>query len=665
LFVAASNAVGALGNQFNPLRIAVSVLAGFGGAGGLSLLENDHLEVGDVAVSVIRATEGTSNATILDRRNGLVTGFNGSIVLRTTSGTITVAPPGESTAGVGVLANGSGNILLQAQGANSDVFLGANVQSGTGDVSILSPRNVSIGSTAVVLASGAGNLDVEATTGSVSMAVGAGVINVGGSGNVRFWANGDLTLTHVDAGSGALSAISGTGRIADAGDAHVDIAGGSVRLWAPLGIGAENPLETSVQRVSAHAGSDIRLIEQDSVSVGLTDAIRVRRVMETAVTRELIDGMQSDLVTTNGGAILLQTINGSITLESNGSFGNPAAVSASGAGIVTLDAQGTGSDLVMFAGARSNMGNIQLSAARSVLQKTGATISTDVSPVAGEAGSSGVVSVTAVIGDILQEAGALIITADAGDGGDIRLEAGGNIQVSRIQGGRYASGPGEINLPPVVSATTSFTISDGIASDLQYLGVPFGDVDTAQLLVTVSTLDGAISATSSEAVTVGGKDTARTFTGSVADLNSYFTAAGNIRYTVQDPGLNARILTTTATDGRSTVSAASSMILVSGKVAQTITFGAIGGKTFGERKPACFLHSCGRACNRRGRYVDNHRSRDSGCPRQPGWRPNACSGRAGGAKLRCCKRHGHHHFGRIEPGVYRKSTRGDRNDESC
>ena len=61
----------------------------------------------------------------------------------------------------------------------------------------------------------------------------------------------------------------------------------------------------------------------------------------------------------------------------------------------------------------------------------------------------------------------------------------------------------------------------------------FSDVDAGSddLTVTLSTATGGqLSATSGSGITVGGTATARTFTGSLSDLNTYFNTATNLQY---------------------------------------------------------------------------------------------------------------------------------------
>ena len=106
-----------------------------------------------------------------------------------------------------------------------------------------------------------------------------------------------------------------------------------------------------------------------------------------------------------------------------------------------------------------------------------------------------------------------------------------------------------VNDPPTVSAPATFTVTEDVAGNLLYAGTPFADADTASLTVTLSIADGTISASTGAGVTVGGSATARTFSGAVAALNSFFTTVGAITYTTALDNTTARTLTTLVSDG--------------------------------------------------------------------------------------------------------------------
>ena len=116
-----------------------------------------------------------------------------------------------------------------------------------------------------------------------------------------------------------------------------------------------------------------------------------------------------------------------------------------------------------------------------------------------------------------------------------------------------------LNDAPTVSAPASFTVTEDVAGNLLYTATPFADPDSATLTVTLSIADGTISASTGGGVTVGGSAIARTFSGTVANLNSFFTTAGSITYTTALDNTSARTLTTLVSDGSLSASTTSTV----------------------------------------------------------------------------------------------------------
>ena len=90
------------------------------------------------------------------------------------------------------------------------------------------------------------------------------------------------------------------------------------------------------------------------------------------------------------------------------------------------------------------------------------------------------------------------------------------------------------------SLPSDISVTEDILSNVDLSAVNFSDVDAggSTLTVTLSTSTGGqLSASSSGGVTVGGSATARTFTGTLTDLNNYFNNASNIQYLHSTPNL--------------------------------------------------------------------------------------------------------------------------------
>ncbi|MFM8335040.1 MAG: glycine-rich domain-containing protein, partial [Opitutaceae bacterium] len=105
----------------------------------------------------------------------------------------------------------------------------------------------------------------------------------------------------------------------------------------------------------------------------------------------------------------------------------------------------------------------------------------------------------------------------------------------------------------------TFTVTEDLAGNLLYSGTPFSDVDSTTLTVTLSVSDGTITGSADQGITVGGSATVRTFSGTTANLNAYFTTAGKITYQGALNNTSKRTLTTTVSDGSLTSSTTSTI----------------------------------------------------------------------------------------------------------
>ena len=105
----------------------------------------------------------------------------------------------------------------------------------------------------------------------------------------------------------------------------------------------------------------------------------------------------------------------------------------------------------------------------------------------------------------------------------------------------------EMPAPPQISVPATFPVVEDTRTPLLFSGVPFTDTDSSvakTMTVTLRVHDGVIAARSGAGVTVAGPATARTFTGSLASLNTYFTAVpGRISYTAAANNTHSRPLT--------------------------------------------------------------------------------------------------------------------------
>lgn len=127
----------------------------------------------------------------------------------------------------------------------------------------------------------------------------------------------------------------------------------------------------------------------------------------------------------------------------------------------------------------------------------------------------------------------------------------------------------EMPAPPQISVPATFPVVEDTRTPLLFSGVPFTDADSSvakTMKVTLRVHDGVINARSGAGVTVAGSATARTFTGSLAAINGYFTGVpGRITYTAAANNTSSRPLTITVSESHGTFrhsSTASSMIVI-------------------------------------------------------------------------------------------------------
>ncbi|HEY9107446.1 MAG TPA: hypothetical protein VIN58_12280, partial [Roseateles sp.] len=255
------SAAGGIGSGSNALETSINTLAVRAITGGVFVAEGNGLEVGSVAAV------GASGA-LAGAQGG------GSVVI--TSGN---THEGRLTVNEDIAANtqgGSGNVLIAVNTAalnQPSLQLNANVDAGSGALSFVVQGSIAQAAGSGLTTSG-GSIDVRAVGGSLTQADGAQISS--GGGNVRLQSDGDLTASLVDAGSGAVSLVSG-GSILDADNTGAnDIAAGSVRLQAAASIGsAGNALDVLAGAVAAQAGSSLNLASAASLAVGSSGVIGV------------------------------------------------------------------------------------------------------------------------------------------------------------------------------------------------------------------------------------------------------------------------------------------------------------------------------------------------------------------------------------------------------
>ncbi len=441
----AGGSIGKLGSGTDDdIDVTVGTLAARAGAGGMNLTETDAVTVGtvDVLVKRVNAQGGTDDVTDLAvNLSDLATTADGSIVLQTLNGTITVTDGTAPAGGVGVSANGAGNVLLRANGAAGSLVLDVNadVVSGTGHVSLYANVNVEQKAGADVQ-TGGGDISVKAVTGTITMADTARAVTSAAA--VMYRAAGTVTVGGIAAGvAGTVRLYSQNGSVVDGGDTFKDVVAGGLRIEAANGgvgelaaLPVANALETAVGTLAVRAGGlGVSLLEDDALTVGSV-SFAVREVQTNATTVTDTPLVLSDVTTGSNGSIVLQTQAGSLTLTDGTGLADGVAVSANGSGNIRLQALDAGFDVIVntVADIVSGGGHISVLAARDVTFAAGADVTTT---------GTGTVEVLAGTGSVTQVddsrfssgTGAIRVAAQV----DIALggvTTGGNVSLVAVTG---------------------------------------------------------------------------------------------------------------------------------------------------------------------------------------------------------------------------------------
>ncbi|HEY4753061.1 MAG TPA: hypothetical protein VIH37_07225, partial [Candidatus Limnocylindrales bacterium] len=299
-----------------------------------------------------------------------------------------------------------------------------------------------------LVTAGAGTIDVAATNGSIVMAVsGSGATPTltkaqTSGGNIRYQAGDSIVLALLDARTSAdrtggtltqqaswgdiavkAGTVVTTGSITDAKNASsalVNLDANHLRLSAAANLGtlgaSANPLELETIALAAvGATGGIDLLDLTDVTVDTVGPVAVNRVgLDGTTSGQQDNASTSDLVTTGGdGAIVLRTVNGSITLNDGLVQADPTAVSANGAGNVLIEAQGAGRNVNVNAAVKSAAGNLTLKARTTINLNANGDLETGLATI----------DVEAVDQDIAMTSGVHLQTS----GGNIRLNAGRHV----------------------------------------------------------------------------------------------------------------------------------------------------------------------------------------------------------------------------------------------
>jgi hypothetical protein len=331
---------GGIGSAANPLETTITTLSA-AAAGDVFLTETDALDLAAVTATVNRVANNGSDAAVTLAAQPNVSGA--TVVVRTLGGSLSSQSSGAVSA--------SGNLLLQAGGAASDLNLGGTVSSSAGHLSLAAGQDIVLG--ANVSAAGAGK--------SVDLVAGRNLVQAQGTtlgttdGNIGLQAGGSATIETLNAGAGWVRIAAGSIVDGDTGanETEVDVIGAGLQLVTTGAIGAaNNALETTVQALAVSAGGNLFLAETDALTIAAL-AVNTQRVGTDGTSAVTANAATSGL---NAATAVVQANAGSIDTD--------AAVAINASGNLLLKAGGpVGSDLLLR-GNVSAGGDLTLDAAR-------------------------------------------------------------------------------------------------------------------------------------------------------------------------------------------------------------------------------------------------------------------------------------------------------------
>ncbi len=223
-------------------------------------------------ISVVQS--GNQRMEIVDVQNA-----NDSIVIVNLDASIDVV--GVGGADTAISAGGSGEILLSAQGDDSDIFVRNGISTVAGNINLSADRNAVFGLSGDI-SSVEGSLRLVADNragdrlGVISMFDGT-VFDLG-SGEIALTTDGDIgvaSLVTTNQGDAAVLIRSDSGQITDRGDSHIDIEAttGTTTLLSRIGIGNSNPLDTNLFLL------DSRVTGTGATGIEELDAVTLRDVV--------------------------------------------------------------------------------------------------------------------------------------------------------------------------------------------------------------------------------------------------------------------------------------------------------------------------------------------------------------------------------------------------
>ncbi len=268
-----------------------------------------HIDAVTVSVSVEQVhfnstTDIVNDSVTLSLLDDLTTASDGSIKVVVSDGTLTITE-GSDGNGVGVSADGSGDVLLEARGASSDVNVNTNasVRSGTGHVTVVAADDVHIN--ASVSTAGNGTLFVQASNADNGDAIGPAVDGINLNATLSTVA-GDIFIHSLNDIRATANSQSLTGDIALNADRDLAL---ETNVTTAGNVFVDVDRDFDMAPASVLSASNVIARSLGNQILGLIDATRVA----VQANGNIVDG--------NGAAVNVRA--NSASLVAGGSIGAP------------------------------------------------------------------------------------------------------------------------------------------------------------------------------------------------------------------------------------------------------------------------------------------------------------------------------------------------------
>lgn len=399
----AANGIGTGVDNLNPLEINVARLSARTGAGGVFVSNAENLLIDSVNITMKKID--TAGVATLDETliTSDVTAFdNGAIVLNAKQITV---KDGENANAKGILASGTGNILLTATQGNLE--LQAGISSSGGNISLQASGVIQQFTQGDIATINNGTIDLNAST-AILMATQAKTL--AGSGNIRLSSNGALTISQLKTEGNVSLIADKIGLLATETD---NVSANGLRLFAATNVGEKDAtLKTNINQLSANVSNgNLFVTETNGVTITEIPEIKINRVSANGTIAAISDAKQSD-VNVKKGVAVLSTLAGDI---------------------VVLDGDKNGKGLV------TNAGNVLLNSAQNISTEAEISVEGNLTLVAGKdilQGRAGHLTVSQTLyaqasGAITMSDGAKSKTANQ----DIYYQAAGDIALAELDAG--------------------------------------------------------------------------------------------------------------------------------------------------------------------------------------------------------------------------------------